>query len=416
MGVGNTGYANKLASNMADVTLYIPPTAPKLSPNPITPTTGTVTVTINYSADSITKKYAIDYGPWTNYTSPVIMSSNGIIYAKGINSKGMGSMISSLPITNILTQQTSSIDFNTADEANYIQQDAANGTDFANGIVVLHGSNSGSGTIDISAGSGEDGISYQQCTTLEKINFNKNTNITSIEWKENLNYGAPANVKAVIYRCSDGVKLAQSGTYSVSYPSWQTFPITASLSANVDYAIGICGPYIGITNGSPNGTYTSGSVSATVTNIGWAGGDVYVNPSSTLYALKLKINYYGSASYPTSQGYYVTTGTGSRLDTSTWNSMSGVALTQTEPANTQVRYLVSFDGRNTWKRWTGSAWVEETLANIHTNGMTKTALEGITQVQWNSAGFVPGTLDFAVGLKTTDANVTPSIDKIQEVV
>lgn len=124
-----------------------------------------------------------------------------------------------------------------------------------------------------------------------------------------------------------------------------------------------------------------------------------------------------NVAYPTSQSYYVTTAAASHLDTSTWNHISSVALTQTTPASTSIKYLVSFDNRSTWKYWNGSAWTASNLDNLQTNGMEKTALEAITQSQWEaSGGFVPNTtitLDFAADLKTTDDTVTPSLDNIQ---
>ncbi|KKQ52233.1 MAG: hypothetical protein US70_C0010G0038, partial [Parcubacteria group bacterium GW2011_GWD2_38_11] len=128
-----------------------------------------------------------------------------------------------------------------------------------------------------------------------------------------------------------------------------------------------------------------------------------------------EIEYYGATAYPTTQSYYVTTSATSQKNSSTWGAISGVTLSQTTPANTTLKYLVSFDNRSTWKYWNGSSWVNSSLANLETDGMTKSIMEGISQVQWGaSGGFVPlsGTLDFAVSLKTTDAAVTPTVGSI----
>ncbi|MFZ2188032.1 MAG: fibronectin type III domain-containing protein, partial [Candidatus Moraniibacteriota bacterium] len=124
-------------------------------------------------------------------------------------------------------------------------------------------------------------------------------------------------------------------------------------------------------------------------------------------------------SYPTSQSYYVTTAAASQLNTSNWTHISGVVLTQTTPTNTSIKYLVSFDNRNTWKYFDGSIWQETTLdnTNLQLQGMEKDYLEAITQNQWEaSGGFVPGgtaILDFAADLNSTDSAVTPSIDNIR---
>lgn len=122
-----------------------------------------------------------------------------------------------------------------------------------------------------------------------------------------------------------------------------------------------------------------------------------------------------SPDYPT-QSYYLTTSATSQKNTSTWGHISGVTLTQTTPTNTSLKYLVSFDNRATWKFWNGSAWTNSSLANLETDGMVKSSVEGISQAQWETTGgfktVASGTLDFAVSLKTTDATATPTLSNI----
>jgi len=108
--------------------------------------------------------------------------------------------------------------------------------------------------------------------------------------------------------------------------------------------------------------------------------------------------------------WYVLTNT-NQLNTSGWDAIKSIAFGQTEPANTQLRYLLSVDGRDTWNKWNGAAWVSEVLANIHTNGNTQAELEALTAVQW-ALFFTPGTLDIAIGLKTTAEDATPDLDLI----
>mgnify|MGYP006283252935 CR=1 FL=1 len=119
--------------------------------------------------------------------------------------------------------------------------------------------------------------------------------------------------------------------------------------------------------------------------------------------------------YPTTP-FYLTTSDLSQKNTTTWSEISGITLNQTTPANTDLKYLVSFDGRSTWKYWDGSSWQTSTLSNFQTNGMSKATLEGITPSQWSaSGGFMEGTtttLDFAVDLKTTDSGNTPELSGI----
>src|SRR3989338_352223 len=129
-----------------------------------------------------------------------------------------------------------------------------------------------------------------------------------------------------------------------------------------------------------------------------------------------------SPNYTTSQPYYVTTSNTNQLNVTNWAAITGVTTTQTVPTNTAIRYLVSFDGRTTWKKWNGSAWVEATTGanlgsyDIQTNGMTQATLQAITQAQWAVSGaFTFGTttsLNFAVDLKTTVTTAGPSVSLI----
>ncbi|MCK4852077.1 MAG: hypothetical protein KAS86_03085, partial [Candidatus Omnitrophica bacterium] len=117
--------------------------------------------------------------------------------------------------------------------------------------------------------------------------------------------------------------------------------------------------------------------------------------------------------YPTSQAYYVTTAAGSQIDSSLWDTIQSVTTDETTPAGTSLKYLASFDGRQSWKYWTGSAWADSSFGDFQTNGMSKTALEAINGSQWSSAGgFTEGTVDFAIDLNTTDPASTPELTGI----
>lgn len=121
--------------------------------------------------------------------------------------------------------------------------------------------------------------------------------------------------------------------------------------------------------------------------------------------------------YPTAQAYYVTTSDSSQLSASTWAGISGISFTQTTPASTNIKYLVSFDGRLSWKYWNGSSWVVSTLDNLQTNGMSSTTLESLSSANWSaSGGFEAGTttkIDFAADLSTSDSSVSPELDNIE---
>ncbi len=80
-----------------------PPTNPTFvaTPNNSTPTNGNVTVTITYSGDSTTRQYKIDSGAWINYTTAVVMTANGTIYARAADAVGNENTSASLSVTNI---------------------------------------------------------------------------------------------------------------------------------------------------------------------------------------------------------------------------------------------------------------------------------------------------------------------------
>jgi hypothetical protein len=112
---------------------------------------------------------------------------------------------------------------------------------------------------------------------------------------------------------------------------------------------------------------------------------------------------------------HITTLDASRIDLSGYEIIASASVTATTPAGTSLKFLVSFDGRSTWKTWTGSAWSAVTLsaANLEASGMTAAGLQSAL------AGWTPAlgtTLDIAASFKTTDPAVSPSLDNIQVVV
>lgn len=116
--------------------------------------------------------------------------------------------------------------------------------------------------------------------------------------------------------------------------------------------------------------------------------------------------------YPTDTYYYVRTTDVNQVDLTNVEVISSATITQTTPANTDIRWLVSFDGRTTWKKWDGDAWV------VHTDGLTGDWAVANTKAQVEDGLDElpvpqPETLDFAFALKTTDAAATPSVDKLE---
>jgi hypothetical protein len=78
---------------------------------------------------------------------------------------------------------------------------------------------------------------------------------------------------------------------------------------------------------------------------------------------------------------------------------------------TSIKYLVSFDGRSTWKYWNGSDWIAATLANIETSGMTSSQMTTALIANWTSA--LGTTLDITASLQSNDNSIVPTLTSIQ---
>ncbi len=122
-----------------------------------------------------------------------------------------------------------------------------------------------------------------------------------------------------------------------------------------------------------------------------------------------------TVAYTTDQHFYVTTNATSQLSTTQWNGIEKVSLNQDIPDLTSIRYLVSFDNRNTWKYWDGSSWIATELSNVATVGMEGDIIQNLGFSQWNaSGGFTveTDTLDFAASFYSSDGDSSPFLDRI----
>lgn len=114
--------------------------------------------------------------------------------------------------------------------------------------------------------------------------------------------------------------------------------------------------------------------------------------------------------------YYTQTNINSQLDTSLSNLLNVFINNEIIPINTDAKYLISIDGRNNWGVFTdASTFVSKvTQANLTDydwspfgNAMTKTQIE---QYQFDISG--TNTIDFAIGIRSTNSSVTPTIEGI----
>jgi hypothetical protein len=99
------------------------------------------------------------------------------------------------------------------------------------------------------------------------------------------------------------------------------------------------------------------------------------------------------------------------------NKIYSFDINYKEPNNTKIKWLVSFDGRATWKKWDGNDWasVNESsgIENINFSVIGNTSAE----VEKGLSNYIlkqgENSFDFAVEFLSTDETSTPSIEKVE---
>lgn len=87
------------------------------------------------------------------------------------------------------------------------------------------------------------------------------------------------------------------------------------------------------------------------------------------------------------------------IDTTAWETMGRVEIDDTIEGTYRNKYLISFDGGTTWRRYREGVWIEAPLVSIASLGMTRWAVEDIRD--WSPLG---DALAFAVVASRTDAD------------
>lgn len=97
-------------------------------------------------------------------------------------------------------------------------------------------------------------------------------------------------------------------------------------------------------------------------------------------------------------------------------SIDVINFTNTMPDNTDIRYLLSFDGRNTYKTYdtTSGSWITVNTTDIMTQGLTSSELLALRSSEYLLAVDTNyRTLDIIVGLITTDETRTPCVNSVR---
>ena len=296
-------------------------------------------------------------------------------------------------------------------ESDWMQENIANGTDFVSGKVTLYGNL----TLENSALTTTFNSVYgQQIGTTRTSDTVFNSGKYYFEVLQNT-VKDPGSVQMWLY--NENVLIAGGWFYTRTYSSESGITHAGDrYSVLMDCDNGVFGfsqngvPKIPMLDTFiPNNVQIKVSAETHNSN-GYSQVTVINDPSNFAYSVPEGYQPgFGSMDYPL-ESYYITTSTGSQIDTSLWDTIESITTTETTPTDTSIKYLASFDGKNTWQYWTGTTWANSLLDDSQTNGMSKTTISAITGSQWASApGFAAGTLDFAIDLNTTNSAYTPGL-------
>lgn len=163
-------------------------------------------------------------------------------------------------------------------------------------------------------------------------------------------------------------------------------------------------------------TYAQSSSGADVSaNIGMIASSgtlkvrAFLNSDSTATPQLDNIYIETTGSYATNDNLYADSKDASQLDITNVITFLTATITNTKPANTDIRVLFSNDGRASWLTWSGSAWVAPASAT------TRTDATSITDAQTNITSLPVGsnnTSDVRIFLYTSDNTVRPSVSNI----
>ena len=117
--------------------------------------------------------------------------------------------------------------------------------------------------------------------------------------------------------------------------------------------------------------------------------------------------------------YDTNTGLIETLDTNNFKNIpldkfEKIKVLFSNPLDTYINCLISFDNKTTWKKFNGTNWenvLNTTPDNIILNGMNIQKINNLDKSKLIAGGFT-GNIDFLIAMKTNDKTKTPSITKI----
>lgn len=115
---------------------------------------------------------------------------------------------------------------------------------------------------------------------------------------------------------------------------------------------------------------------------------------------------FDEAAFPTNGYKTITTTEQSQFIMTNDLVISAVNFGYSLPSSTEIKILVSFDNRTTWKKWDGAEFIE--AVDISLGNTVSEITSGLVGLNVNSST----TIDFKIGFKTTSTVVTPFITDI----
>ncbi len=271
------------------------------------------------------------------------------------------------------------LDFDLIDESQFIQEDSVSGTDFINGVVQLHDTSVsltnasivGESNVVTTQYDGTEFLAhnasaspwYDAYIDLLASSGNRNnyvefhakegtSNITAVGTYHNDNRPTGTNSRGVLYR-SNGYIYDING-YHAFGPSWVAGDY---IGVGVEYSTKRIhfwknGVYIGYGVYGLNGESYDATKNVFGSIFGYyASVYAYVRIYSKDMAYQVPTNYHalGSTMLYTTTPYYVTTSNQNQISLSGIPQINSLSVTNIKPASTEIKPLVSFDGRNQWK-------------------------------------------------------------------
>ncbi|MCY9668322.1 heparinase II/III family protein [Paenibacillus alginolyticus] len=205
-----------------------PPADATLSANITEPTNTDVTVTISYPAEAVVKEYRVsDSGTWIAYTTPVIVSENGMIFARGTDAAGHASNVTSYTVNNIDKKAPS-----TTASLSPAQPDGPNGA-YTGPVTVSLNAVDVDSNVKKTEYSLDNGTTFQPYTspvTLDKqgqytLIYMSTDQAGNVEPAHNLSFSLVATAVKVQLKDSNGNPLS-GGVVKYYDGGWKDFGVT----------------------------------------------------------------------------------------------------------------------------------------------------------------------------------------------